>query len=50
MQIEEADASKRCHQDVRKVVEASLDIKDVIYLSSCFSKTIVMSIKLPSIH
>jgi len=30
MRIEEADASKRCHQDVRKVVEASLDIKDVL--------------------
>ena len=30
MRIEEADASKRCHQGVRKVVEASLDIEDVL--------------------
>ena len=30
-----------CHQEE---VEASLDIKDVIYQSSCFSKTIIMSI------
>ena len=44
------DASRRCHQDVRKAVEASPDIRDVIYQSSCFSKTILMSIIPPSIH
>jgi len=31
----------RCHRDVRKEVEAPLDIKDVIHQISCFSKTIV---------
>jgi len=45
-----ADASRRCHQDVRKKVEASLHIKDVMYQSSCFSKITVINITLPSIH
>ena len=45
-----ADASRGCHQDVRKAVELSLHIKDGIYQLSCFSKTIVMSIAPPSIY
>jgi len=44
------DASRRCHQDGRKEVEASLHIKDAINQSPCFSETIVMSITPPSIH
>ena len=44
------DISRRCHWDVRKEVEAPLDIKDVIDQISYFSKTIVMDITLPSIH
>ena len=32
-----------------KEVEAPLDIKDVIHQISCFSKTIVMNITLPSV-
>ena len=44
------DISRRCHRDVRKEVEASLDIKDVIDQTSYFSKTIVMDITPPSIH
>jgi len=36
---------RRCHRDV----EAPLDIKDVIHQISCFSKTIVMNITLPSV-
>jgi len=39
----------KCHRDVRKEVEAPLDIKDVIHQISCFSKTIVMKITLPSV-
>jgi len=37
---------RRCHRDVRKEVEAPLD---VIHQISCFSKTIVMNITLPSV-
>jgi len=33
----------------KKEVEAPLDIKDVIHQISCFSKTIVMNITLPSV-
>ena len=40
---------RRCHRDVKKEVEAPLDIKDVIDQISCFSKTIVMNITLPSV-
>ena len=40
------DASRRrCHRDV----DAPLDIKDVIHQISCFSKTIVTNITLPSV-
>ena len=39
---------KICHLDVRK--EASLDIKDVIHQTSCFSKTIMMNITQSSVH
>jgi len=39
----------RCHRDVRKEVEAPLDIRDVIHQISCFSKTIVMNITLPCV-
>ena len=35
--------------DVRTEVEAPLDIKDAIHHISCFSKTTVMSISLPSV-
>ena len=38
---------RRCQRDVRKEVEAPLDIKDVIHQISCFSKIIVMKITLP---
>ena len=41
---------KMYHLDVRKQVEASLHIGDVINQISCFLKTIVMNITLPSIH
>ena len=38
----DTDASRRgCHWDVRKEVEAPLDIKNVTHQISCFSKTIV---------
>ena len=48
--MQKSDASRRrCHWDVRKEVEAPLDIKDVIHQMSCFSKTIVMNITLPSV-
>ena len=39
---------KMCYLNVRKAAEASLDIKDVIYQTSYFSKTIVMNIALPN--
>jgi len=35
-----------CYWDVRKTVEASLDIEVAIDQTSCFSKTIVMNITL----
>jgi len=41
---------RRYHRDVRREVEAPLDIKDVIHHISCFLKTIVMNITLPSVR
>jgi len=38
-------ASRTFHQDVIKAVEASLHIKGGIYQSSCFSKTIVTTLR-----
>jgi len=46
----ERKSLKMCHLNVRKAPEASLDIKGVIYQTSCFSKTIVMKTTPPSIH
>ena len=36
-------------QTLQGGVEAPLDIKDVIHQISCFSKTIVMNVTLPSV-
>jgi len=39
---------KSTHTPQGEGVEAPLDIKDVIYQISCFSKTMMMNITLPS--